>query len=321
MPSRSSWAPSPESRTPSPRSTGRSPPLRCGSGSAGARRPDPVVVVHRVETRRAGRLSPDPGRGRRAGRGVRARGGRRSRRRPRGAGDRAGCGGRRPICRYLQVQLLGPDAWQIGLQASRVARDASLTSAAVALGGEYARVRTDSALDRSGRRGPAAGPVLRRRTTRCTTSAPCSTTRRPKTRSDLLYKGAVANSARSVYSGLIRVEKGAAGHQRHADQPQPRAARGRARRLGPEPRDRGQRRALQPRLRRRARSRRTSASTWRAGACRPTSPTGSSPSGFWTRCSSSCRCRQLGGTVRRLLAGKLDGPIAERAGHAPAGSR
>jgi Fe-S cluster assembly protein SufD len=33
----------------------------------------------------------------------------------------------------------------------------------------------------------------------------------PRTRSDLLYKGAVANSARSVYSGLIRVEKGAAG--------------------------------------------------------------------------------------------------------------
>ena len=33
----------------------------------------------------------------------------------------------------------------------------------------------------------------------------------PKTRSDLLYKGAVANSARSVYSGLIRVEKGARG--------------------------------------------------------------------------------------------------------------
>ena len=35
--------------------------------------------------------------------------------------------------------------------------------------------------------------------------------RAPKTRSDLLYKGAVANSARSVYSGLIRVEKGARG--------------------------------------------------------------------------------------------------------------
>ncbi|HUJ67839.1 MAG TPA: SufD family Fe-S cluster assembly protein, partial [Acidimicrobiales bacterium] len=41
--------------------------------------------------------------------------------------------------KYLHVQDLGPLAWQIGLQASRVGRDASLLSAAVALGGDYAR--------------------------------------------------------------------------------------------------------------------------------------------------------------------------------------
>ncbi len=33
----------------------------------------------------------------------------------------------------------------------------------------------------------------------------------PRTRSNLLFKGAVANTAHSVYSGLIRVEKGAKG--------------------------------------------------------------------------------------------------------------
>ena len=33
----------------------------------------------------------------------------------------------------------------------------------------------------------------------------------PRTRSNLLFKGAVANQAHSVYSGLIRVEKGAKG--------------------------------------------------------------------------------------------------------------
>ena len=33
----------------------------------------------------------------------------------------------------------------------------------------------------------------------------------PRTRSSLLFKGAVANNAHSVYSGLIRVEKGAKG--------------------------------------------------------------------------------------------------------------
>ena len=35
--------------------------------------------------------------------------------------------------------------------------------------------------------------------------------RAPKTTSDLLFKGAVAGAAHSVYSGLIRVEKGARG--------------------------------------------------------------------------------------------------------------
>jgi Fe-S cluster assembly protein SufD len=33
----------------------------------------------------------------------------------------------------------------------------------------------------------------------------------PHTRSDLLFKGAVANSSHSVYTGVIRVEKGAVG--------------------------------------------------------------------------------------------------------------
>jgi Fe-S cluster assembly protein SufD len=111
---------------------------------------------------------------------------------------------------YLQMQLLDPAAWQIGLQASRVARDASLVAAAVALGGDYARIRTDSALTGPGAAGRllavyfAAGhQMLDFRTVQHHQA--------PKTRSDLLYKGAVANWARSVYSGLIRVEKGAAG--------------------------------------------------------------------------------------------------------------
>jgi Fe-S cluster assembly protein SufD len=112
--------------------------------------------------------------------------------------------------RYLQVQLLGPEAWQIAFQASRVARDASLVAGAVALGGGYARVRTESALVGPGADGRllalyfAAGSQMHDfRTVQRHQS--------PKTRSDLLYKGAVANCARSVYSGLIRVEKGAGG--------------------------------------------------------------------------------------------------------------
>jgi Fe-S cluster assembly protein SufD len=111
---------------------------------------------------------------------------------------------------YMHLQMLGTQAWQIGLQASRVAADATFVSAAVALGGDYARLRTDSSLV-----GPGASSRLLAlyfgagsqmhdfRTTQ--------DHRAPKTTSELLYKGAVANTARSVYSGLIRVEKGARG--------------------------------------------------------------------------------------------------------------
>jgi Fe-S cluster assembly protein SufD len=111
---------------------------------------------------------------------------------------------------YLQVQLLDPAAWQIALQSGRVGRDATLTSAAVALGGEYARLRTDSVLDGPGGEGRLLalyfGNGHRMHDFRTTQHH-----RARHTRSDLLYKGAVANSARSVYSGLIRVEKGAGG--------------------------------------------------------------------------------------------------------------
>lgn len=111
---------------------------------------------------------------------------------------------------YLQVQTLGPAAWQIAQQTSRVAADATLLSAAVALGGDYARLRTDSALVGSGASSRllalyfGAGAQMHDFRT-------VQDHRVAKTTSDLLYKGVVANSSRSVYSGLIRVEKGARG--------------------------------------------------------------------------------------------------------------
>jgi Fe-S cluster assembly protein SufD len=112
--------------------------------------------------------------------------------------------------RYLNLQTLGPKAWQIGLQASRVGRDASLTSASVAFGGDYARVRTDSTL--AGRGGSSRLLALyfgegRQMHDFRTLQAHEA----PKTLSDLLFKGAVAGTAHSVYSGLIRVRKGAVG--------------------------------------------------------------------------------------------------------------
>jgi Fe-S cluster assembly protein SufD len=111
---------------------------------------------------------------------------------------------------FGHVQLLGERAWQLGNQVSRVGRDATLRSMTVALGGQYARERTDSVLEGSGGDSEllaaffGAGDQMHDLRTVQHHAA-------PHTRSDLLFKGAVANRSHSVYSGLIRVEKGAKG--------------------------------------------------------------------------------------------------------------
>jgi Fe-S cluster assembly protein SufD len=112
--------------------------------------------------------------------------------------------------RYLNLQDLGPRVFQVAYQASRVGRDATLHSSVVALGGDYARVRTDSAIDGKGGTSYltavyfADGRRMHDFRTVQDHAAPAST-------SDLLFKGAVSDRARSVYSGLIRVRKEARG--------------------------------------------------------------------------------------------------------------
>ncbi len=109
---------------------------------------------------------------------------------------------------YVHVQMLGRRTWQIALQSSAVGRDATLTSAAISLGCDYARMRTDSALVAPGSTGKllavyfADGHQMHDLRTNQDHRAPQST-------SDLYFKGVVANRSRSVYTGLIRVEKGA----------------------------------------------------------------------------------------------------------------
>jgi Fe-S cluster assembly protein SufD len=111
---------------------------------------------------------------------------------------------------YVNLQTLGRHAWQIGLQASRIGRDGDLVSQSVAFGGDYARVRTDSTL--AGKGGSSrllavyfgdGGQMHDFRTVQAHAGE--------KTVSDLLFKGAVADQAHSVYSGLIRIDKGAVG--------------------------------------------------------------------------------------------------------------
>jgi Fe-S cluster assembly protein SufD len=110
--------------------------------------------------------------------------------------------------RYLSVQEHGPRTWQIALQRAHLGRDASLKSSVVALGGVYARLRSESLLAGSGAESDLTAvyfgdgdQMLDFRTLQDHDA--------PNTRSDLLFKGAVEDTAQSVYSGLIRIRRDA----------------------------------------------------------------------------------------------------------------
>ena len=127
----------------------------------------------------------------------------------------------------------------------------SLRSSAVALGGDYAAVAQRVAASRARAARAICSPCTSATARRCSTSARSRTTTAPHTRSDLLFKGAVEDAARSVYSGLVRIRPDANQRSGVPDEPQPRAHRGRGCRVDPEPRDRGERRAVLAREHRR----------------------------------------------------------------------
>ncbi|MGO8869905.1 MAG: SufB/SufD family protein [Acidimicrobiales bacterium] len=109
---------------------------------------------------------------------------------------------------FVSVQALGPNTWQLAHQASTIGAEACLRSFAVALGGSYARLRTDSALQ-----GASGTSVLRAayvgRDDQMLDFRTLQDHLAPRTTSDLLFMGAVADRSHSVYSGLIRVHRGA----------------------------------------------------------------------------------------------------------------
>jgi Fe-S cluster assembly protein SufD len=110
---------------------------------------------------------------------------------------------------YLSVQEHGSRTWSIATQRAHLGADATLRSAAIALGGDYARLRSESLL--AGRNAESnllavyfgdGGQMLDFRTLQDHAA--------PNTQSNLLFKGAVEDEARSVYSGLIRIRENAA---------------------------------------------------------------------------------------------------------------
>jgi Fe-S cluster assembly protein SufD len=111
---------------------------------------------------------------------------------------------------YALVQLL-PSGWaQLGVQAGRVGREASLRSFYASLGASFGRLRADAEL--VGQGGEASlvagylgsGDQLHDLRTVQEHVA-------PRTRSQLLCMGAVTDHAKSVYVGLTRIRNGAHG--------------------------------------------------------------------------------------------------------------
>ena len=109
---------------------------------------------------------------------------------------------------YVAVNQLGLSSWMIGHQQSVGHRDSTTRLNTIALGGDYARVRAEVRLVEQG----ASAQQLALYFASGTQMHDFRTLQRheaPRTHSDLLFKGAVGGSARSVYTGLIRIEKNA----------------------------------------------------------------------------------------------------------------
>jgi Fe-S cluster assembly protein SufD len=111
---------------------------------------------------------------------------------------------------YLGVNELDDSAWQIGHQQAVGERDSTITLGTVALGGHYARVRTEARVAGAGATTRqialyfAGGDQMHDFRTIQDHDA-------PHTNSDLLFKGAVQDRARSVYTGVIKIRPHARG--------------------------------------------------------------------------------------------------------------
>ena len=111
---------------------------------------------------------------------------------------------------YLGAQLLDTASWSVGTLEIRAAAQATVTAGLVGFGGDYTRVRTDCRLLGRGSTGDLlaayfgdGSQTLDYRTFQDHVA--------PDTTSNLLFKGAVSDRSRSVYTGLIRVGKEARG--------------------------------------------------------------------------------------------------------------
>jgi len=112
--------------------------------------------------------------------------------------------------RYIAINELGTRVWQIGHQQSRADRDSSVSLSTIALGGDYARVRTEAVAVGTGSSTKQTALYFAD-TNQMHDFRTIQSHDAPRTQSNLLFKGAVKDRARSVYTGLIRIGHDAKG--------------------------------------------------------------------------------------------------------------
>jgi Fe-S cluster assembly protein SufD len=109
---------------------------------------------------------------------------------------------------YVSLQILNHAAWFVARLAARGGQDSVVRTFTVGLGGDYDRVRADVSVDGRGARSEILSAYLGSGT-QVHDIRTLQDHLAPRTNSELLCQGAVAGTSRSVYSGLIRVHRGA----------------------------------------------------------------------------------------------------------------
>lgn len=112
--------------------------------------------------------------------------------------------------RYVNVQLHGHRVWQLARQSSRVGKESTFSTTMVALGGEYARLAVESTMVGRGGSGEMRA-VYFGEGSQMHDFRTLQDHVAPHTTSDLLFKGAVEDRSRAVYTGLIHIGKDAKG--------------------------------------------------------------------------------------------------------------
>lgn len=111
---------------------------------------------------------------------------------------------------YVALHRWSPRAWQFANQRIRLFRDAHLRMVNVGLGGHLARLRMEAMLEGQGASADLRGLFFGTQE-QAFDFRTLQDHLAPNTTSDLLYKGALRDTAKSVYVGVVRVEKDARG--------------------------------------------------------------------------------------------------------------